>query len=496
MRILDRVGENMNQIDAARRKVVIAGASGFVGKALIDSLSNEHDVIGLSRNPMASRPGFEWRPCNLYSLLQAEEGVEGADIAIYLVHSMMPARLTQASFRDIDLILADNFARAAKRAGIRQIIYVGGLLPESTDLSEHLASRFEVATVLGSTGIPVTCIQAGLIVGAGGSSFRILTRLVHRLPIMVCPSWTGSMTQPVSIRDVVDFIGAAVDNPETHGQWFDIGGPEQMTYQAMIEETGRIMGKARYTVRVPVFSAKLSSLWVQLVTKTPRALVAPLIESLRHDMVVKDESFRKLLKREPLSFVESMEVALKGEAELESKEHLPTKRATRYRAARRDTVVYSIQRLAKPAGTDAVWVANEYARWLPSFMNPLIRVEVNEKQDMRFFGIGLPTPLLELSYSQERSTPDRALFYITGGLLADPTPVGREAMRGRLEFRETPDGRSVMAAIYDFKPKLPWAIYRLSQAPVHLWVMTAFGRHLARVDAEDRTTLTQAVSSS
>ena len=171
-----------------------------------------------------------------------------------------------------------------------------------------------------------------------------------------------------------------------------------MTYQAMIEETGRIMGKARYTVRVPVFSAKLSSLWVQLVTKTPRALVAPLIESLRHDMVVKDESFRKLLKREPLSFVESMEVALKGEEELESKEHLPTKRATRYRAARRETVVYSIQRLAKPAGTDAVWVANEYARWLPSFMNPLIRVEVNEKQDMRFFGIGLPTPLLELSY--------------------------------------------------------------------------------------------------
>ena len=151
-------------------------------------------------------------------------------------------------------------------------------------------------------------------------------------------------------------------------------------------------------------------------------------------MVVKDESFRKLLKREPLSFVESMEVALKGEAELESKEHLPTKRATRYRAARRETVVYSIQRLAKPAGTDAVWVANEYARWLPSFMNPLIRVEVNDKQDMRFFGIGLPTPLLELSYSQERSTPDRALFYITGGLLADPTPVGREAMRGGLNF--------------------------------------------------------------
>ena len=385
MRILKWVGDNMDQIRVERRKIVIAGASGFVGKALIDSLSTDHDVIGLSRNPMANRPGFEWRPCNLYSLLQAEEGVAGADIAIYLVHSMMPARLTQASFRDIDLILADNFARAAKRAGIRQIIYVGGLLPESTELSEHLASRFEVATVLGSTGIPVTCIQAGLIVGAGGSSFRILTRLVHRLPIMVCPSWTGSMTQPVSIRDVVEFIAAAVDNPETHGQWFDIGGPEQMTYQAMIEETGRIMGKARYTVRVPVFSAKLSSLWVQLVTKTPRALVAPLIESLRHDMVVKDESFRKLLKREPLSFVESMEVALKGEEELESKEHLPTKRATRYRAARRETVVYSIQRLAKPAGTDAVWVANEYARWLPSFMNPLIRVEVNEKQDMRFF---------------------------------------------------------------------------------------------------------------
>ncbi len=461
--------------------VVIAGASGFVGKALIDSLTSHRKVIGLSRNPMANRPGFEWRPCNLYSLLQAEEGVRGADVAIYLVHSMMPARLTQASFRDIDLILADNFARACSKAGIRQIIYVGGLLPESTDLSEHLASRFEVATVLGSTGIPVTCIQAGLIVGAGGSSFRILTRLVHRLPLMVCPAWTGSMTQPVAIRDVVDVIEAAVDNPQTHGKWFDIGGPEQMTYQQMIEETGRIMGKARYTLRVPVFSAKLSSLWVQLVTKTPRALVAPLIESLRHDMVVKDESFRTLLQRDPLTFAESREVALRGETELESREHLPAKRAARYRVARKETVVYSIQRLPKPAGTDAIWVANEYARWLPNFMNPLVRVEVTPTQDMRFYGAGLPRPLLELSYSPERSTPDRALYYITGGLLADPTPVGREGMRGRLEFRETPDGRSVMAAIYDFKPKLPWPIYRVSQAPVHLWVMISFGKHLERL---------------
>ena len=106
----------------------------------------------------------------------------------------------------------------------------------------------------------------------------------------------------------------------------------------------------------------------------------------------KTRAFESCSSGEPLSFVESMEVALKGEEELESKEHLPTKRATRYRAARRETVVYSIQRLAKPAGTDAVWVANEYARWLPSFMNPLIRVEVNEKQDMRFLGLDYQPP--------------------------------------------------------------------------------------------------------
>lgn len=465
-------------------RVVIAGASGFVGKALIDALTKELEVIGLSRNPMGNRENFEWRACNLYSLLQAEDGVKGADIAIYLVHSMMPARLTQASFRDIDLILADNFARACRSTGIRQIIYVGGLLPESTDLSEHLASRFEVATVLGSTGIPVTCIQAGLIVGAGGSSFRILTRLVHRLPLMVCPSWTGSMTQPVAIADVVDTISAAVDNPETHGGWYDIGGPEQMSYQKMIEETGRIMGKARYTVRVPVFSARLSSLWVQLVTRTPRALVAPLIESLRHDMLVKDTSFKSLLKREPINFEEGMRLALKGEQELESREHLPAKRVARYREARKDTVVYSIQRLPKPTDFDAIRVAHEYAQWLPDMMHPFIRVEVTPEQDMKFYAAGLSTPLLELSYSQTRSASDRSLYYITGGILADPTPVGREAMRGRLEFRETPDGRSVMAAIYDFKPRLPWAIYRMSQAPVHLWVMTSFGKHLEAIGAQ------------
>ena len=174
-----------------------------------------------------------------------------------------------------------------------------------------------------------------------------------------------------------------------------------------------------------------------------------------------------------------MEVALKGEEELESKEHLPTKRATRYRAARRETVVYSIQRLAKPAGTDAVWVANEYARWLPSFMNPLIRVEVNEKQDMRFLGSDYQPPLGAKLFPGALNPRPRSLLY--HGQPSRRSDTGRSrGYAGRLEFRETPDGRSVMAAIYDFKPKLPWAIYRLSQAPVlgddGFWTALGSGR--------------------
>jgi len=174
-----------------RTRVAIAGASGFVGRALLSALSPSHDVIALGRRASAEKttPGLEWRACDLFNLRDAERALAGADVAIYLVHSMMPsAQLTQGRFDDLDLICADNFARAAEANGVRHIIYLGGLLPSSgSSLSRHLESRFEVERTLASRGVPVTTLRAGLIIGAGGSSFDMMARLVGRLPFMLGP---------------------------------------------------------------------------------------------------------------------------------------------------------------------------------------------------------------------------------------------------------------------------------------------------------------------
>ena len=217
----------MNQLDQRIPdpvlKVAIAGASGFVGRALISSLKSEFKIIGLSRSAIESGGGIEWRQCDLFNLRQTEWGLEGANVAIYLVHSMMPnAKLTQGNFADLDLVIADNFARAAKRAGVKRIIYLSGIIPNEK-LSKHLESRLEVEKVLGSHDVPCIALRAGLIIGKNGSSFDIMRKLVERLPIMICPRWTNTKSQPVSLRDVVETIKRLIQRPDIPAGNYDLG---------------------------------------------------------------------------------------------------------------------------------------------------------------------------------------------------------------------------------------------------------------------------------
>jgi len=457
-----------------RSTIAIAGASGFVGSALTRALSEEHRVIGLSRRERPSRDGVEWRACDLYSLLDVEQALEGCDFAIYLVHSMLPsARLTQASFDDLDLILADNFARAAAAQGVKQILYLGGLIPgDDPTLSPHLASRLEVERTLGAYGVPVTALRAGLVVGAGGSSLHILTKLVRRLPLMVLPRWTSSPTQPIALVDVVRAVQRVLEAPSEHVGAFDIGGPDVMSYREMMQRTARVLGKDRYMTPVPLLTPRLSTLWVSMVTGMPRALVGPLVRSLEHEMVAGDNHLIRWLADGALSFEQALEQALFDES-TPAKPRLANRRTdkTRMRAAR---TVRSVQRLPRPIRATARWVAHEYVRWLPSMPLPGLRC-TTEGPVVRFYALWMRTPLLALRLDDERSSADRALFYITGGLLArtdGPRP-------GRLEFRLTPDERSVLAAVHDFSPTLPWYVYEYTQAIGHLMVMYLFGRHLA-----------------
>jgi uncharacterized protein YbjT (DUF2867 family) len=461
-----------------RPVVAVAGASGFVGSALLPALTGDFDVVALRRTPATELPGVRWQRCDLFSLLQTERALEGADYAVYLVHSMLPARLTQARFEDMDFILADNFARAAARAGVKQILYLGGIIPDDARLSRHLASRLEVERVLAARGVPVTSLRAGLIVGPQGSSFRMVARLVDRSPVLLCPHWTRSMTQPVGLRDVVSLLRYCVGREEMYGRAFDLGGPEVMTYVDLMRRTAERLGKKRWIIAVPFIPTRLSVLGMRMITGAHRELVAPLVESLRHAMVAHSPTLQERAGVVAQSFDEALDEALPAEkvASEEADHHL----ARRHVHSEEGLYVCSIQRLPLPPGYDATWVAREYARWLPSFFKRVLRVTVDEHLNLVFRVTGVRRPLLELSYSSNRSSADRPLYYITGGLLVRLADVPDGRAPARLEFRESPDRRSVLAAIFNYSPALPWWFYRVTQAPIHLLVMKLFGWHLAR----------------
>ncbi|MGZ3419491.1 MAG: NAD(P)H-binding protein, partial [Polyangiales bacterium] len=403
-------------------RVAIAGASGFIGRAVARKLRDRMEVVGIARSVPRDGSDFAaFRTADLFNLRETEHALEGADVAVYLVHSMLPsARLTQGNFADFDLVCADNFARAAAKAGVRQIVYLGGLVPEGA-VSPHLASRREVEATLAACGVPVTVLRAGLVLGGGGSSFNILAKLVRRLPVMILPRWTETHTQAVALEDVIALLVFVVGRPECEGQTYDVGAPEVVTYRELMTMTADVLGVRRPMLPVPLFTPALSRLWVSLVTGAPKALVAPLVESLRHEMVARDLRLAKFAGLEPTPTRVALEAAL-----AEPIHGSPPRRASSTRS-----LVRSVQRMRLPDGKDAEWAAREYVRWLPRALSWLIRAEVDPDRTCRFFLLAFPWPLLVLTYVPERSTADRQLFFVTGGLL-----VSKKATRGRFELRQ------------------------------------------------------------
>ena len=477
--------------------MAIAGASGFVGRALARALEPTHHVIGLGRTARASDSGHAaWRRCDLFSLLEAERGLAGADVAVYLVHSMLPAsRLTQGRFEDLDLICADNFGRAARLQNVRRIVYLGGLVPAlpESDLSAHLRSRLEVERALGAHGIPLIGLRASLVIGDGGSSFEMMVRLVQRLPAMICPAWTLTPTQPIALADVVRLLAFAIDDGDLPAGIYDVGGPDVVSYRRLMAMTGERLGLRRAMVSVPLFSPGLSRLWVSLFSGAPRALVAPLVQSLRHPMVARDRRLQERAGLPGMPLAAALSDALRargrharsGPAAVAAVAPFAPSRPHLLGRMRRPTGdVRSVQRLVLPAGHDARWLADEYLRWLPRHLRFLLRVEVTRARGegrpppilCRFRVRFLRRPLIELRFSPERSTLDRPLFYVTGGMLAR-----RDPSHGRLEFREISEPGTALAALHDFVPRLPFAVYVASQGLLHRLIMAAFARHLRRL---------------
>ncbi|MEK2647038.1 NAD(P)H-binding protein [Bdellovibrio sp. BCCA] len=448
-------------------RVAIAGASGFVGKALVEVLKKDHEVVALSRS-VNKQPDskVQWRECDLFSLLDAEKALSDVDVAVYLVHSMRPsAHLIQGTFDDLDLIVADNFVRAAEKAGVKQIIYLGGMRPDDTDeVSPHLRSRWEVEQVFRKSSVPTTVLRAAIILGAEGSSFHIMTRLVRRLPVMLCPAWTRTQSQPMALKDIVFSLSHCVGNKEYFNQVFDVGGPEVVSYSSMMLKIAKICGLRRRIFRFPLVTPKLSTLWVCLITKAPKALVRPLVEGLKASLIVNPKRALHIPGYHFMNVEEALTEALKDYDE--SKAPL----AFQGTPSRRH-VVRSVQRISLPKGKTAESVAKSYQEFLPKMQPGFLKVEV--KDNWIYFCWRFPlVRLLVLEYAPQRSWSHRQLFYVRGGLLA------RKTVRGRLEFREVLGGEYVIAAIHDFEPRIPWYIYRWTQALFHLWVMNQFGAYL------------------
>lgn len=468
-----------------RPVVAVAGATGFVGKSLLQALQTKYRVVGLTRSPTRAAnkddSGVEWRHCDLFSIAQVESALRDVDYAIYLVHSMLPnARLQQASFLDLDVLLADNFARAAETNGVKQILYLGGIRPEGKKLSRHLRSRLETEAVLSARSVPTTALRAGLIVGPGGSSMRMMVNLVRRLPVMILPSWTASKSAPIGIEDVVRAILRCIGNPDTYNQHFDLGGPEAMSYRDMMQRTAEVLGVRRPMLNTPFFSPRLSTVWVATCATTPRALVGPLVESLEHSMLPKPNWLNSwLLETDPRTFEDALRNSVRPDGRpVANPRSKLVKRDTKY--IRKAATVRSVQRLPLPEGTGAAWATDEYIRWLPRFLWPLLNVVV--EGSLVEFRVAR-TVLLQLRYRRDLSGRDRQFLEITGGVLAK---IG-DSHQGRLEFREVNGGRALFAAIHDFQPRLPWYLYNATQALVHLFIMKAFGYHLARVGGPGST---------
>ncbi|HXH29871.1 MAG TPA: NAD-dependent epimerase/dehydratase family protein [Bacteriovoracaceae bacterium] len=446
------------------KKILIAGASGFIGRALIDRLLKDPTVqiVGLSRGLRESHhERLTWKKCDLFSLKDISLAIDGCQEAYYLVHSMLPsASLSQGTFYDFDLIMADNFVRAAKKFKLQHLLYLGGMIPLGEELSWHLKSRLEVEETIRASGIKTTVLRAGLIVGAQGSSFTILQRLIEKLPVMICPAWTNSRSQPVALGDVINVLERCSNDGSVQGRIYDVGGPEIITYQGLIVKAAAKIRKNTKIFTLNIIPIWLSRYWVSLITGVPKDLVYPLVLSLKYEMLAQKEYAWPHPEDVKTSLDETLTDALITAPKKAFKGHVPVQKDVR-----------SIQRLVLPPGRDAAWVAEEYFQWLPRFFSTLVKVTL-EGDTCTFYLVRPNIRILILKKSPERSTPDRQLMYVVGGILS------AEQDRGRLEFREVLDKRYVMSALHEFRPALPWYVYRYSQALVHLIVMKAFGEYL------------------
>jgi uncharacterized protein YbjT (DUF2867 family) len=292
-------------------RVLVTGATGFVGGRLVPALLDRgHDVVALVRDPADYDPpaGVDVVVGDLLDPASLRGAFDGVEAAYYLVHSM--GEDGDGDFAERDRRAASNFAEAADGAGVGRVVYLGGLGADEAALSKHLRSRREVERVLADADYELTVLRAAIVIGEGSASFDLIRQLVSRLPVMVTPRWVRTDCQPIYVDDAIAYLAGVLDAPETAGDTFEIGGPEVLTYQAVLRRTADAMGQALFVVPVPVLSPRLSAYWLDLVTDLPRSITHPLVEGLKNPVVVTDDRIREYVPVELTPFDEAVERAL------------------------------------------------------------------------------------------------------------------------------------------------------------------------------------------
>lgn len=286
--------------------VLVAGASGFVGRRLCPALTEAaHGVRAMTRHPDSYTGEGEAVYGDVHDADTLPKALAGCRAAYYLVHS-----LDSKDFERLDAEAARAFGKAAAEAGVQQIIYLGGLGSESDQLSSHLRSRREVEGLLGQAGVPVTVLRAGIIVGSGGISWEMTRQLVDHLPAMVTPKWVRTRTQPIAVADVVRYLVGVLDEARAVGNVFEIGGPEVLEYVTMLRRVARIKNSRLAIMPVPLLTPGLSSRWLALVTDVDTQTGRSLIDSMSNEVVVRDDSITQVVPFEPMGYDEAVRIAL------------------------------------------------------------------------------------------------------------------------------------------------------------------------------------------
>ena len=444
-------------------RILLTGATGYIGGRLLQALEDGGQTVRcVARQPArvsASLATTEVVAGDCLDEASLDRAFADVQSAYYLVHSMAAG----ADFAALDRRAAANFGRAAARAGVRRIIYLGGLADDSGVLSSHLRSRAETGDVLRAAGVPTIELRASVVIGAGSLSFQMIQALVERLPVMVCPRWVSTLTQPIAVDDVLAYLAAALDLPEGGHRTFEIGGPEVVSYGDMMREYGRIRGLRRLLLPVPVLTPHLSGLWLALVTPAQARVGRSLVEGLRNPSVVRNSAARDAFSITPMPLRVSFENAIA--------EGTPARLKTDTR-----TLVVNVppaqafapvRRIGGAAGwyfADVLW---KVRGWMDAWFGG---VAMNRgRRDPDFCQVG---DVID-AWTVAAYEPDRCLR-----LSADMKLPGR----GWLEFEVTPleRGRSLIRQTATFDPRgLLGQAYWYAVSPFHALVFGGLLRRIA-----------------